>query len=251
MRYAKILSYIFVFGIFLSCESDSNAGFADSGGTGQGGSMTRFSIQGNRMYILDQHALNVFDITNDNLSQVNTVDVGFGLETIFANGEFLYLGARDGMYIYSIANADAPSFVFRYSHIVSCDPVVVQGNRAYVTLRSGTSCNLGENALEIIDITDRYNPTLIRNYRMESPHGLAVDGNLLFICEGERGLKIFDITNENDIELKQNLKDFFAYDIIARQGVATVTGEDGIFQYSYTGEKIELVSKIPVSRAEL
>jgi hypothetical protein len=157
------------------------------------------------------------------------------------------------MYIYSIANPETPSFVFQYAHIVACDPVVVQGNRAYVTLRSGgIECNRGTNALEVIDITNPHNPSLIANYPMQSPHGLGVDKSLLFLCEGAGGLKVFDIRNERDIKLITNVDDFFAYDVILQKGLATVTGEDGIFQFSYNESGgISLVSKIPVTRGEL
>ncbi|HEY0744330.1 MAG TPA: hypothetical protein VGD40_22840 [Chryseosolibacter sp.] len=251
MRSGKLLQYFFIFCVVVSCDSDTSLSSADGGGTGQGGSMTRFSIQGNRMYIVDHTSVSVFDIANNNFAKINQVEVNMGIETIFAKGEYLYLGANDAMYIYSIANPDQPAFVFRYAHIVSCDPVVVQGDRAYVTMRGGTRCNLGTNALEIIDISDPNAPTLIANYPMTSPHGLAVDGNVLFICEGESGLKMFDISNERDIQLKSHLTDFFAYDVIARSGVATITGEDGIFQYAYNPEKLNLLSKIMVSREAL
>ncbi|HEY0652946.1 MAG TPA: hypothetical protein VGD65_07450 [Chryseosolibacter sp.] len=250
MRFDKLSAYIFVVLIFVSCESEVGSSLADGAGTGQGGSMTRFSIQGNRMYVVDHAAIKVFDISNDNFKQINEKNVGIGLETIFAKGEYLYLGANDAMYIYSLTDPDSPTFIFRYSHIVSCDPVVVQGNRAYVTLRSGTACNAGSNALEIIDITNPYSPQLIANYPMDSPHGLAVDNTTLFICEGERGLKVFDITDELNIKLTQSFTDFFAYDVIARQGLATITGEDGIFQYSYGNHQIQLLSKIPVARED-
>lgn len=251
MRFNKLIILMLFIAATFSCENDSMSGDA-MGGTGQGGSMTRFAINGNYMYIVDNSNVKVFNITGGEFQQVREVQVGFGMETIFAKGDYLYLGANDAMHIYSIADAEHPSFIFRYSHIVSCDPVIVQGNRAYVTLRGGTACNQGTNALEIIDISDPYDPQLIKNYPMTSPHGLGIDGNVLFICEGESGLKVFDITNEHAIELIVHKSDFFAYDIIAREGLATVTGEDGIFQFSYNsdGSIFNLLSKIPVTRAE-
>lgn len=252
MRFNKIIVLVLFIAAAFSCDSDQTS--ADSlGATGQAGSMTRFAINGNYMYIVDNSSVKVFNIAGGEFHQVRDVPVNFGMETIFAKGDYLYLGANDAMYIYSIADATHPSFIFRYSHIVSCDPVIVQGNRAYVTLRGGTACNLGTNALEIIDISDPYDPTLIRNYPMTSPHGLGIDGNLLFICEGESGLKVFDITNEHAIQLLVHKSDFFAYDIIVRQGLATVTGEDGIFQFSYEagGSVLTPLSKIPVTRSEL
>jgi hypothetical protein len=240
-----------LYAVAVSCDYDSAASADNFSGTGQGGSMTRFAISGNYMYVVDNSSIKVFSIGEGKFAQVRDVAIAFGMETIFARGEYLYLGANDGMYIFSIADPESPSFVFRYAHIISCDPVVVQGNRAYVTLRSGSMCNRGANALEIIDITDPYHPTLIANYPMQSPHGLGVDGSLLFICEGEFGLKVFDIGNERDLELISHKEGFFAYDVIARQGLATVTGEDGIFQFSYNENGgISLMSKIPVIRGE-
>ncbi len=249
MRTNIILS-VFVLFIFSCSESGDSA---EMGGVGQGGSMTRFSIQGNTMYVVDNSSIQVFSIINDQFTKVNTVEANLGMETIFAKGDYLYLGARDAMYIYSIVTPDQPTFIFRYAHIVSCDPVVVQGNRAYVTMSSGSACNLGTNALEIIDISNPMDPTLITNYPMTSPQGLSVVGNLLFICEGSAGLKLLDITNELQIQVVNKLETFHAYDVITKGGIATITGDDGIFQYRYNagGTDIELLSKIPVTRAEL
>lgn len=234
-----------------SCADD--ASLLSNSGTGQGGSMTRFAISGNYLYLVDNSSVKVFSIAEDAFHEVRKVPISFGMETIFAKGDYLYLGANDAMYIYSIADREDPAFVFRYQHIVSCDPVIVQGDRAYVTLRSGSSCNRGTNALEIIDISDPYQPVLISTHPMSSPRGLAIDNKRLFLCEGEYGLKVFDVTNEQEIELLEHNDDFFAYDVIAREGVATITGEDGIFQFSYNemADGITLLSKIPVLRADL
>lgn len=253
MQCAKTYILILLAAVIASCDSDvSSDAFADSQ-TGQGGSMTRFAISGNYMYIVDNSSIKVYTIREGNFEEREEVMIGFAMETIFCKGDYLYLGARDAMYIYSIADREHPSFVFRYQHIVSCDPVIVQGDRAYVTLRSGNFCNRGSNALEILDISNPYQPMLIKNYPMDSPHGLGIDNSLLFLCEGERGLKVYDISDELNIKLVEHHQDFFAYDVIARQGLATVTGKDGIFQFSYslTGNNLELVSKIPVIREEL
>jgi len=248
MQYNKLLLSLFLLALVMGCE---NEGMQMSDGTGQGGSMTRFAISGNYLYLVNHTSIKVFDITGGNFEQREEVHVGWGVETIFAREDYLYLGANDAMYIYSIEDPVRPSFIFRYQHILSCDPVVVQGTRAYVTLRSGSTCNRGVNALEIIDISDPYQPVLIKNYPMSSPHGLGVDNNFLFLCEGDRGFKVFDITDERDIVLMEHRDDFFAYDVIAREGVATVTGEDGIFQFSYGSEpEITQLSKIPVERAD-
>ncbi|HEY9048566.1 MAG TPA: hypothetical protein VIN08_21815 [Ohtaekwangia sp.] len=246
MRISNLYFFILLC-LAVACETDSAS---NAEATGKGGSVTRFAISNGYLYLADQSSINVFDIRNQAFQKINTIAIGFGLETIFARGEYLYLGATDAMYIYSIAEPTTPSFIFRYAHIVSCDPVVVQGNRAYVTLSSGSRCNRGTNALEIIDITNPYDPVLIENYPMQSPQGLGVDGNLLFLCEGEYGLKVFNISNESSIQLVKKIDSMHAYDVIPDNGILLLTGDDGVFQYRYNQQAgdLQLLSKIPVNR---
>jgi hypothetical protein len=243
--------------LVLLCGMTAAFSACESGGdtlspSGQGGSMARFALSGEYLYVLNKNSLHVFTTGQDTFAGVAALGIADNIETIFIQGEHLYLGATDGMYIYSIAEPVNPAFVFFYSHVVACDPVVVQGNRAYVTLRSGgTRCNRGSNALEILDITDRYSPALVADYPMQSPHGLGVAGNLLFICDGAAGLKVYDITVEQSIKLVASVTTHPAYDVIVRDGLAQVTGEAGIFQYRYnTAGQLQLLSTIPVVQEE-
>jgi hypothetical protein len=249
MPFNRIGSFLFLLICFTGCEDGGNA---DSS-VGQGGSLTRFAISGNHLYTVSNTTIGVYNIAANDFTHVRDVAVGGGLETIFVNGQHLYLGARSAMHIYSIADPTNPQFVFQYSHIVSCDPVVVQGNRAYVTMKSGTACNLGTNALEILDISNPNDPELLANYPMTSPGGLGISGSCLFICEGEHGLKLLDVSNPQNIELKKELTDINAYDVIVSDGFLTLTGEDGIFQYQFNCQDYSLtqLSKIPVVREEL
>jgi hypothetical protein len=231
----------------LGC-SDSDSPALQS--IGQGGSTARYTIQDHYLYVVDDVWLRVYDIEDSKFVQIHQEEVGFGIETIFSRPDYLYLGANDGMYIFDLVDPKAPAFVFRYDHIFACDPVVVQGNRAYVTLNAmAENCNRGINMLEIIDITDRYNPTLVTNYAMTSPRGLSVDGDLLFVCEGPHGLKVLDVSNEFEIKQLQAVTTHEAFDVIARSNRLTVTGQDGIFQYSYPAqgsEVLNFLSKIPL-----
>jgi hypothetical protein len=251
MRYVRIILPIIFLATIIGCEDASNDATGRES-TGQAGSMTRYTIQGNYLYVVTDRSLKTYLVLNETFSELETQELGFGLETIFSTPGYLYLGANDGMYIYDISNPSRPEFVFRYAHILACDPVVVQGNRAYITLRSdANACGRSVNELQIVDITDRHNPHLIINYPMESPRGLAVDGSYLFLCEGPAGLKVFDISNELNIQELQHLESIHSYDVIARTGRLTVTGEDGIFQFQYPSggaSPLKLLSKITVNR---
>ena len=133
--------------------------------------------------------------------------------------------------------------------MTSCDPVVVQGDYAFVTLRGGTECQGFSNQLDIIDISDLVRPELFKTYSMINPHGLGVDDNCLFITEGEYGLKMFDISNLENIELIKHFEDISSIDVIPFMDVLMVIGSDGFHQYNYDCElgEIEYISTIPIN----
>ncbi|MEM7551210.1 MAG: hypothetical protein AAF363_16125 [Bacteroidota bacterium] len=217
-------------------------------GVNVGGSAARFAIAKNQLYVVDSWRMFNFSIENrSDPTLSSTTDLGWGIETIFPYHDNLFLGANNGMHIYDISNPTSPSFLSTYTHITSCDPVVVQGDIAYVTLRSGTTCQGFTNQLDVIDVSDLSNPSLIKSYGMINPHGLGIDGNRLFLCEGESGLKVLDASDENDITLLQHFDNFHAFDVIPLNGVLMLTGNDGIYQYRYNGESVELISQINVT----
>ncbi|PKP34214.1 MAG: hypothetical protein CVT98_10975 [Bacteroidetes bacterium HGW-Bacteroidetes-15] len=126
---------------------------------------------------------------------------------------------------------------------------MVDGQYAYVTLRTGTMCANGQNLLEVIDISSIENPYLVKSYPMFNPHGLGVDGNLLFICDGAAGLKIYDKTDPMAIITNQiaHYPDFDTYDVIPLNGVLMLVGPGGIYQYDYSDpSNIVQISHIPI-----
>jgi hypothetical protein len=130
---------------------------------------------------------------------------------------------------------------------MSCDPVVVQGQYAYVTLRTASACMRGVNQLEIIDIADPKSPKLVNIINMINPHGLGIDGDKLFVCEGASGLKVFDISTPTSPLLQLTLNSVDSYDVIPNSNVLIVTGKGGIFQYDYSKKgELLLLSKITV-----
>ena len=64
---------------------------------------------------------------------------------------------------------------------------------------------------------------------MTNPHGLGIDDNLLFICDGAAGLKVFDATNpsESGNHLLYSFPSVQVTDIIPFNNVAMVIGTDG------------------------
>ena len=222
---------------------------------GVAGSMARFLAYEEYLFVLDQESrLKVLEISNiDNPMIVKEKHVGWGLETLFIQDTYLYIGSRQGLYILDISDPGEPHQTSMYRHITSCDPVVVQGDIAYVTLRSGNLCGGTEDLLEIIDISDKYNPEKIASYGMKEPYGLGVKDQLLFVCEGEHGLGIYDISDlyrmkENRVALFEDIE---ATDVIPLDSLLFTIGDSGFYIYDFSDARdIFLLSKIEVDHSD-
>ena len=248
----KRIPYLILLLLSFSCgDGFYNSGSADLSSpgqiTGQGGSLARFAVTGSTLYTINNFEIKVFDIADcADVSLKNRVDVGFGIETLFPINDYLFIGAQDAMYIYDIANPETPQFLSWYGHFTSCDPVVVQGNYAYVTLRiSECRPSQDRDVLEIIDVSDVLNPVSVSTYNLDEPYGLGISGDLLFICEGNNGLKVLDVSDPNSIQLVKQFTGINAYDVIPTQNILILTGEDGIRQYDFSDpNNITLISEI-------
>lgn len=216
---------------------------------GLGGSMARFSIVGNYFYGVSNTALKVLSIQNPaDPVYSNNVNIGQNIETIYPFNNKLFIGSNAGMFIYDISIPNNPSLQGQFSHARSCDPVIADNNYAYVTLRSGTRCQGFSNQMELLDITNLSTPLLLKVYPMVNPHGLAKDGNVLMICDGKAGLKIYDASAPaSNIILKKEISGPETYDVIAAGGWALMVAKDGLYQYSYDNSfNVTQLSKLPV-----
>jgi hypothetical protein len=218
---------------------------------GKGGSLARFAIHQDYLYTIGDWQMELFGISSPaNPSIQDTIQIGGGIETIFPYQDKLFIGSRTGMYIYDNTNPAQPTYLSHFAHARACDPVAVEGNYAYVTLRSDNpECDGFSNQLDVINIQNITQPTLVRSYPMQSPYGVGIDQNTLFVCEGQHGLKAFDARNPNQISshLLANFQNHHAFDVIPLGDLLLVIGEDGLYQYDYSNpQNIKLVSKIPI-----
>lgn len=209
-----------------------------TGGAGVGGSMARFMLNEQYLYIIaiPSKLKTVSVASASQMSIVDSIDVPRNMETLFMLGNSLFVGTTTGLLIYDLANPVKPVQISSYDHVTACDPVVADGPYAYVTMRTGTVCSNGQNLLEVIDISSITNPYLVKSYPMFNPHGLGVDGNLLFVCDGTAGLKIYDKSDPLAIITHQvaHYPDFDTYDVIPLNHILVLVGESGIYQYDYS-----------------
>jgi len=222
-------------GVVLSAGAEST--------TGTGGSLARFQIVDNYLYTVGNYEMAIFNIQN--LAEPvlsNTQYAGWNIETMFQAEGYLYLGSTNGMYIYNLVNPSSPEFVSDFTHWEGCDPVVVDGDYAYLTLRGGNLCGQLESVLEVIDISDKTNPTLAARYNLENPYGLGIKNNMLYVCDGTAGLKLFERETSEDLRLVNSLKDIQAKDVIPLEKSLIMIGEKTLYQYEYIENNIGLIS---------
>lgn len=238
-------------GVLTSDAMAEQFGNNKADGTGIGGSMSRFTIVGDYLYVVDNTNLDVFSLVNPTQpAEASTVNIGWGIETIFPYGDKLFIGSSSGMFIFDNSNPTAPSLLSEFQHASACDPVFVKDNYAYVTLRSGNACQGFTDQLELIDITNLSSPFLVKSFPMQNPHGLTISGNNLFLCEGDFGLKSFDITDPTTLDQRlldkeTGLHAFDAISLSATQNLLMVIGDDGLYQFNFDNPAdLQLLSKI-------
>ncbi len=222
-------------GAFFSSDASASKAYGQS--YGQGGSTARFTLMNGHLYTVNNQELRLFNV--DSAAEprfVNNIRLGWGIETIFPYENKLFIGSTTGMHIYDASNPSAPSHLSTYRHFTSCDPVVVSGKYAFVTLRSGNFCQQGVNRLDVLDIENLYKPVLVRSYPMQNPHGLGISGSTLYLSEGDGGLKAFNISDVLKINERQlqHIRSLRAIDVIPAEKSLIVTGPDGIYQFGYS-----------------
>jgi hypothetical protein len=217
--------------------------------TGINGSMSRFSMYNDYMYVALNGQLFVYDLSGDTPSKIEKYIYVGNVETIFNYKDKMFLGMPTGMAIYSVENPSNPTYCSAISHVYGCDPVVVENDLAYVTVRSGNLCGQTNDELFVVDVSDVYNPKQLVSYSMKNPKGLGIDNGILFLCDD--GLKIFDAQNPQTIVANQlaHYKGMDGFDLIPNDNVLMMIADNGLYQYDYSNvNNIKELSIIPIKK---
>lgn len=216
--------------------------------TGEGGSLARFTIVNDHLYIVGESNLSSYSLPADGSAPVrqNTLELSFGAETVFPyDFTHLLLGTQDGMYVIDISDPSQPQKKTLFQHIRSCDPVVAENGYAYITLNANSMrCWRGLNEMQIVDIHNLSDPYLVKSYTMGSPQGLDIHNDTLFVCDG--GLKMLDVKNKNNPYELAYFPEVQPTDVIYTQGRLLLIGSDGFNQYSIGSNNITKISSLPI-----
>ncbi len=231
---------------FLSgCKGDAspNASPNNQLGVGQGGSLARFSIKNDYLYVVDDTKLHTFDITNiSKPTFITTKTVGERIQTIYNYKNNLFIGSERSAYFYDITMPDRPVYISSLSHAWSCDPIVADDTLAYVTLSvHPRRCRNGLSQLDVISIKDIQYPKLLYSIRLTNPVGLAITSNRLFVCDNS--VKIYK-RNGNKIDYLSQSNYVEAQDIILKDSLAFVTSKDGVYIYKFKNDSLSKIARL-------
>ena len=217
--------------LFLACNKDGTSD-ASSVSTGTGGSLARFTIVGNYLYIADHFSLRPVDISNPHSPVAKPeIPVGFEVETIFPYQDKLFIGSTQGMFVYSLLNPEAPSKLGGVVHIRSCDPVVANDSVAYSTLQGGTRCGPAESGLYIYNVKNVTNPVLMKLLPLTTPFGLGLKDSVVFVCRGANGISAVKIKDPSNPVVMYTKTDGNYMDVIPYQDMLICYVKTGIIIY--------------------
>ncbi len=196
IAFKKIFFAFTVSLVIISCAKEAQDVSAATTDTGKGGSLAKFTISGNFLYVVDDYYLHTYDITNPTSPVKTSVNqVGNFIETIYPYKNRLFIGSRNGMFIYSIDTPSVPSKMGTARHVRSCDPVVANDSIAFVTLKGNTPCGPAVSGLYVHNISNLFLPVLKKTIEISSPEGLGLQDTTLYICNNGFGLKIYNVSD--------------------------------------------------------
>lgn len=231
--FRQLLIILAIVVVIFGCGKDAgftNSGtFGTPGASGKAGSLARFAIVGNFLYALDDNDIVSFDISGATPALKNRVKVASDIETIYPYQDKLFVGSQTGMYAFSLADPAKPTILSMVSHVRACDPVVVQGNFAYVTLRAGTMCG-GTNLLNVYNVTNFNSPVLAKSIPIVQPFGLGVTGNALYVTNAG-GIRLFNIAQPDNPAFVSDIAEAAAKDVIPYNNTLLVQLDKGTALY--------------------
>lgn len=229
------------------------ASVGDSGpstNTSTSGSTAAMLTYEDTLFTLHNGVIKIFDLSQPETPVAAHTLYASQAETLFISKAHLFVGGRNGVRTFSLDDPLAPTEVSFYSHARGCDPIIIDGDIGYVTLRNRPGCNGDTNRLEILDFSDPNYPKELARYDMNFPYGLAMLSDHLAVCEDTYGLALLEIDwTDNEppqVSEASRFTKIQCFDLIYTDNNLIATASDGIYQFSVDNEFLSLQSKIPV-----
>jgi hypothetical protein len=209
---------------------------------------SHFSLHDRYLYAIVNNYIHIVDLSADRPEKVGeNVHVG-SVETVLSYRDRLFLGTPSGLLIYSVEDPQHPVSCSQISHVYGCNPIAVDNDVAYITIRSGNPCGQNTNELLLFDVGNPKQPLKLTSYPMKNPCGLNLRNGRLFLCE--EGLKIFQIEAPDKLSAVPlgHYRETRAYNVIPFDDTLFLMADDGLYQYVYSGGEIRWISTLPIKK---
>ncbi|GAB1540755.1 hypothetical protein NUACC21_34240 [Scytonema sp. NUACC21] len=159
------------------------------------------AVRGNYAYVADgAGGLQIIDISDLSNPVTKGKTATAGAWDVAVDEQYAYVANFDTGFleIYDVSNPDNPSPVGSYNTGSNrAYDVFVEGNYAYVTgYKPDLSASEYDKELQILDISDRTNPTLVGSYNLDGYGlGVTVVNGYAYVAAKEAGLQILDISD--------------------------------------------------------
>jgi len=240
LHFKHLIASVVIAAVVAGCNesgtSTDGAGVS-SVAQGQRGSTARMALIDDFLYAISGDVIQLFNVEGGQNPELWTsVQLDFGIETLFPYGNFLLVGADNGVFILDNSDRAAPLLIGEFTHATAIDPVVARDDIAYVTLSRDPAEFPNENTdrMDVVDISNPANPVLIHTVDMQGPRGLAIDGDLLHVCDSEGGIKTFTLENPREPTLEFVLPNDRCIDMILTDDILITISENDISQYDVT-----------------
>ena len=128
--------------VLAGCDGSDGGGDGGSSDTGRGGSTARMVVIDDYIYAISDESrgfapgtVQLFDVTApESPNPWIRVSVDRDIETLFPYGDYLLVGAADGLHIIDNTDKANPNYVVKFEHAQAKDPVVAMDGYAYVTV---------------------------------------------------------------------------------------------------------------------
>jgi hypothetical protein len=121
---------------------------------------------------------------------------------------------------------------------------VAKDSVAYATLHTNGPCGGTQSILAVYNIKDVTNPVQVFTYPVSEPYGLGYSGDVLYVCDRQNGLLLFDISDPyKPTLLDVNLTDGLYQDVIPYENILICRTTTGIILYDITDNRNPVLIK--------
>jgi hypothetical protein len=215
------------------------------------GAANKMAYQNNHLYILGKENIVTYNDGGNGLTRICSLnlinDEESELETVYLQNNKLFIGSSKSSFIVTATNC--PNLISEYKRPpapVTKDPILPNGNVAYLTLKSVAGSS--NNQLQVLDVSNPSEIEVIGRLTMKSPQGLALlTPSLLMVGEGHNGIRLIDISNSRNPQTVLYDEINKAYDVMVHPTLPNVIlglYDNKVSQYEYhaTTNSLEFLS---------